>query len=144
MASGPGGVGFPPVVHAVRFYFRCAEMSVGQLFVHSSTGVSWNCQTKKTVTAISVTIIFLRASSVICDLQSLRLKAYVTLWQWLDDEATKIASGVSEYVSDCKSNNYPTIEGLAVHLGVWRSIFYDRADSKSDVYHPEFMTSLSN
>jgi hypothetical protein len=56
-------------------------------------------------------------------------------WTTSEYEATKIASGVSEYVFDCKSNNdLPTIEGLAFHHGVWRSIFYDRADPKSDVY----------
>jgi DNA-packaging protein gp3 len=54
-------------------------------------------------------------------------------------EAAKIAKGVSDYIASCKTNNYlPTIEGLAVHLGVWRSTLYDWADPKSDVYHKEF------
>jgi hypothetical protein len=54
-------------------------------------------------------------------------------------DAITTAQGVSVYVADCKQNNFlPTIEGLAVHLGVWRSTLYDWADPKSDVYHEEF------
>jgi hypothetical protein len=54
-------------------------------------------------------------------------------------DAVAVATGVSDYVSQCKSNNYlPCVEGLAVHLGVWRSTLYDWADPESDVYHEEF------
>lgn len=54
-------------------------------------------------------------------------------------DAIKTAKAVSKYLSDCKRQFYlPTIEGLAVHLGVWRSTLYDWAAPSSDVYHVEF------
>jgi hypothetical protein len=58
-------------------------------------------------------------------------------------DATTIASGVSAYVALCKVNNYlPTIEGLAVHLGVARQTLYDWTDSKGDRFHEEFSDIL--
>jgi hypothetical protein len=58
-------------------------------------------------------------------------------------EAEAIASGVSAYVALCKDNSYlPTIEGLAVHLGVARQTLYDWTDPKSDRFHEEFSDIL--
>jgi hypothetical protein len=54
-------------------------------------------------------------------------------------DAKTIANGVSAYVTLCNQKNYlPTIEGLAVHLGVARATLYDWADPKSDRFHAEF------
>ena len=41
-------------------------------------------------------------------------------------DAIKTPKGVSAYIETCKQQNFlPTIEGLAVELGVWRSTLYE-------------------
>src|SRR4051812_31303790 len=52
-------------------------------------------------------------------------------------------SGVAQYVELCKEKQFlPTIEGLAVHLGVSRQTLYDWSDEKSVRYQPEFSDIL--
>lgn len=53
-------------------------------------------------------------------------------------EATKVAKAVEKYISMCKEQFYlPTVEGLAVELGVGRKTLYNWAKE-----HPEFLHTL--
>jgi hypothetical protein len=52
--------------------------------------------------------------------------------------ADEIAKGVTAYIESAHSDNFlPTVEGLAVHLCVARSTFYEWAEN-----HPEFSDIL--
>jgi hypothetical protein len=58
-------------------------------------------------------------------------------------DATKHPAGVAAYVALCKQQNYlPTLEGLAVHLGVARQTLYDWGTAGGPRYQLEFSDIL--
>jgi hypothetical protein len=58
-------------------------------------------------------------------------------------DATKHPSGVAAYIALCKQQNYlPTLEGLAVHLGVSRQTLYDWGTPGGERYQPDFSDIL--